>query len=89
MRALASNLEASRTFEAPFPLKIIRTKRRPWPESPSVAPHHRHPPAQPAECAQDTATSTKNRPGPSAVTRAADAESVQRTDRHWLEAAKN
>ena len=37
MRALASNLEASRTFEAPFPLKMFRTKRRPWPEGPSVA----------------------------------------------------
>lgn len=59
MRALASSLEASRTFEAPFLLKTFEPKRRSWPEGPAVSPHHRHSPAQPAECAQDTATSTE------------------------------
>lgn len=82
MRALASNLEASRTFEAPFPLKMFEPNVDLGLKAPPLAPHHRHSPAQPAECAQDTARSTENRPGPSAVTRAANAGSVQCTDSH-------
>ena len=38
MRALASNLEASRTFEAPLSPQKLQIKRRPWPEGSSVCP---------------------------------------------------
>jgi hypothetical protein len=35
MRALVSNLEASRNFEAPpSPQKMLKTKRKLWPRSP-------------------------------------------------------
>jgi hypothetical protein len=63
MRALASSLEASRTFEAPLSPQKFKPNVDLGPKVPPFSPYHRRFPTQTAECACDTATSSENRPG--------------------------